>query len=136
YDPKLSGIKYGPKTKYQPGKIQALKFKQCFYKLRNLGGKSDTGIVNLNFLSSSFSQNKPVKEYNFDKYNLSTGITHSADNAEEEEKKKKINLKNYHFDDNVQNEIDPINTDTSDSGFLFDNEDAIIFNFKHGQDKK
>lgn len=135
YDPKLMSIKYGNKTRYQPGKIQSLKFKQSFYKLRNLGGKSDVGVVNLSFLSATLTQSKTVKEYNFDKYNLSTGLTHSADNVEEEEKKKRTNLKNYHFDDNAINEIDPINTDTSDSNFLFDNEDAIVFNLKK-TDKK
>jgi len=35
-----------------------------------------------------------------------------------------------HFKDDVQEEIDPINTDTTDSNFLFDNEDAIVINFK------
>ena len=33
-----------------------------------------------------------------------------------------------------RNEINPIQTDTSDSNYLFDNEDAIIVNFK--KDKK
>lgn len=131
YDPKLTGIKYGNKIKYEPGKIQALKFKQSFYKLRNLAGKSDTGIVTLNFLSASYSQNKTSKEYNFDKYNLNSAYTQTDDNGDENNKKKKNNLKNYHFDDNVINEVDPIKIDTSDSSFLFDNEDAIVFNLKN-----
>lgn len=126
YDPKLSGIKYGPVTRYQPGKIQSLKFKQGFYKLKNLSGKFDNGIVILDFLSAKYSEDKPVKLYDFDKYNSGTPY------APEESinKKPKKNLKHYHFDDNVEDEIDPVNTDTTDSKYLFDNEDAIVINLK------
>ena len=127
YDPKLTGIKYGPKTKYAPGKIQSLKFKQSFYKLRNLGGKSDTGIVNLSFLSASYSEKKPIKEYAFDKYNTGYSATTEDD---KENKVKKENLKNYHFNDDISDEVDPIKTDTTDSKYLFDNEDAIVVNLK------
>lgn len=134
YDPKLTGIKYGPKTKYQPGKIQSLKFKQSFYKLRNLGGKSDTGIVNLSFLSASYSEKKPVKEYPFDKYNSGYSTT-TVEDTDEKSKVKKANLKNYHFNDDVTDEVDPIKTDTTDSKYLFDNEDAIVFNLKKPDNK-
>ena len=132
YDPKYSDIKYGPKTKYAPGKIQSLKFKQSFYKLRNLGGKSDTGIVNLSFLSASYSEKKPIKEYAFDKYNTGYSATTEDD---KENKVKKENLKNYHFNDDISDEVDPIKTDTTDSKYLFDNEDAIVFSLKK-PDKK
>lgn len=129
YDSKLGDISYVQKIKYQPGKIQSLKFKQCIYKIRNLGGKSDTGIVNLNFLSASYSEKKPVKEYPFDKYNVnSTG--HMINNIDEKPNLKKFNLKNYHFDDDSTDEIDPIQTDDTDAKYLFNNEDAIVFNFK------
>lgn len=131
YDPKLSDIRYGNMTKYFPGKIQALKFKQSFYKLRNLSGKSDTGIVNLSFLSASYSENKPVKEYSFDKFNAG-----HVEVREETKRKKRNPLKDYHFSDESNDEIDPINTDTSDSTYLFDNEDAIVFNLKNNTNNK
>ena len=129
YDSKLGDISYIQKIKYQPGKIQSLKFKQCIYKIRNLGGKSDTGIVNLNFLSASYSEKKPVKEYPFDKYNVNSA-GHMINNIDEKPKLKKLNLKNYHFDDDSTDEIDPIQTDDTDAKYLFNNEDAIVFNFK------
>lgn len=135
YDPKLGNISYKYKPKYAAGKIQVLKFKQSYYKLKNISGKLDTGVVNLNFLSASAWENKTSKEYNFDKYNLNVAYTHTDGTDESSTKKRKNNLKNYHFDDNVQGEVDPINTDTTDSSFLFDNEDAIVFNLKKGQDK-
>ena len=129
YDSKLGDISYTQKIKYQPGKIQSLKFKQCIYKIRNLGGKSDTGIVNLNFLSASYSEKKPVKEYPFDRYNVNSA-GHMIDNIDEKPNLKKFNLKNYHFDDDSTDEIDPIQTDDTDAKYLFNNEDAIVFNFK------
>lgn len=125
YEPKLTGIKYGPEIRYKPGKLQSLKFKQALYKLKNLSGKFDNGIVILDFMSPKYNEEKNVKFYDFDKYNSGTPYTHDDDN-----KKKKNNLKHYHFDDNVDDEIDPINTDTADSKYLFDNEDAIVINFK------
>lgn len=129
YDPKLMNISYANKTKYAPGKIQALKFKQSFYKLRNLGGKSDTGVVNLSFLSASYSEKKATKDYPFDKYNANSSVNRMQD-VNEKLTAKRNNLKNYHFNDDVDDEVDPINTDTTDSKYLFDNEDAIVFNFK------
>ena len=88
YDPKLTGIKYENKIKYQPGKIQALKFKQAMYKIRNLGGKSDNGTVNLNFLSATYYEPKPSKEYPFERYN-SGFDSHSAEDKYEDEKETK-----------------------------------------------
>ena len=137
YDPKLTGIKYENKIKYQPGKIQALKFKQAMYKIRNLGGKSDNGTVNLNFLSATYYEPKPSKEYPFERYN-SGFDSHSAEDKYEDEKetkRKKETLKNYHFNDDIPDEVDPVKTDTSDSKYLFDSEDAIVFNFKKPDNK-
>lgn len=128
YSPNYGNIGYKYKIKYSAGKIQTLKFKQCAYKIKNLKGKNETGKGLLNFLSASFSEPKNVKEYNFNKF-ISGGIdSKSSDTAEH--KKKMFGKKPEHFKDDVQEEIDPINTDTTDSNFLFDNEDAIVINFK------
>lgn len=134
YDPKLMSIEYKNKTKYAPGKIQSLKFKQSFYKLRNLGGKSDTGAVNLSFLSASYYENKPSKEYPFEKYN-SGQASQLVDDPDEKIKTRRESLKNYHFNDDTTDEVDPIKTDNTDSRFLFDNQDAIVFNLKKPDNK-
>lgn len=131
YAPSAKGIKYENKIKYKPGKIQALKFKQCFYKFRNEKGKSSTGIVNLDFLNAVYLKPKDVKEYAFDKFNSGAAV---ADD-ESLKKNKKSNLNNYHFGDNVQEEIDPIKTDNTDSQYLFNNEDAIVFDLKRDKGK-
>lgn len=130
YDSKLNGIKYGYTLKYAPGKVQILKFKQAMYKLRNLSGKSDTGTVNLSFLSASYYEKKSSKNYAFDKYNQGIAETVPPEDDNDSRSIRKAGLKNYHFDDDVQNEIDPIKTDSSDSSFLFNNEDAIVFDLK------
>ena len=126
YDPKLTGINYGYKLKYQPGKVQSLKFKQCMYKIKNVKGKLENGTGNLNFLSASFSEPKKIKEYNFDKF---TGNISNSNSA----KTKKVNINKKHIDvlaDAITDDVDPIQTNTSDSKFLFDNEDAIVINLK------
>lgn len=133
YDPKLGGIAYKPKIKYQPGKIQSLKFKQCFYKIKNYAGKNETGIGNLNFLSSTFSEPKKVKEYKFEKYiNDGAGaadVNSSANgNYSYDIKRKKSHKPENYLNDDIPNEVDPIHTDVSDSSYLFDNEDAIVIN--------
>lgn len=128
YSPNYGNIGYKYKIKYSAGKIQTLKFKQCAYKIKNLKGKNETGKGLLNFLSASFSEPKNVKEYDFNKFTSGGIDSKSSDSTEH--KKKMFGKKLEHFKDDVQEEIDPINTDTTDSNFLFDNEDAIVINFK------
>lgn len=138
YDPKLGGIKYRNKIKYAPGKIQSLKFKQSFFKLRNLSGKSDIGIVNLNFLPATYFEEKLDKIYQFDKFN--SGSSSSANNDNNDlnkfrKRSKSDSLKNYHFSDEEDLEVDPIKTDSANSNYLFDNSDAIVFNLKNKKDE-
>ena len=44
----------------------------------------------------------------------------------------KFNLKKLNFVDE-RNEINPVQTDTTDSGFQFDNENAVVVNLKKGK---
>lgn len=126
YDPKLGGIKYKWKPNYMAGKVQSLKFKNCMYKVKNMKGKSVVGTGKLDFLESKYKEPKTVKEYRFDKF--TSGI------AEEDKikrpKKKKSTITG--FSDTDTGEIDPIQTDTSDSSYFTNNEDAIIFDLKKG----
>ena len=126
YDPKLGGKKYKWKPNYMAGKVQSLKFKNCMYKVKNMKGKSIVGTGKLDFLESKYKEPKTVKEYRFDKF--TSGI------AEEDKikrpKKKKSTITGFSDDD--VGEIDPIQTDTSDSSYFTNNEDAIIFDLKKG----
>ena len=125
YDSKLSGISYGYKLKYQPGKVQSLKFKSCMYKVKNLKGKIVNGTAKLDFLPSKYKEKQDIKTYNFAKF--TNGIAEG-----EERKSKRTSLKNSHFEDN-ELETDPIKLDTSNTNFLLDNDDAITYTFRKGK---
>lgn len=136
YDPKLGNISYGYKIKYAPGKVQSLKFKQCFYKVKNLSGKLETGKGALDFLPASASAPKKLKNYEFNKYttNVVSNNKNSA-NYNNDQTLIKSALSNL---DNSDDPISdgPIHTKITDSKFLFDNEDAIIVNLKHKKSNK
>ena len=127
YEPKMGDIQYKWKPNYMAGKIQALKFKNCMYKVKNLKGKSLVGTGKLDFLASKYKEPKKIKEYKFDKF--TNGI------SEEETKKtsrKKAKSTFTDFSDNTDTEIDPIQIDLSDSNILFDNENSAVFDLKKG----
>lgn len=88
-------------------------------------GKSIVGKGKLDFLDAKYKEPKSVKTYNFEKF--TNGISQEATNHFFHKKKKPVETD---IDDAA--EFDPINTDNSDSKFLFDNEDAIIVNLKRG----
>ena len=96
--------------------------------MKDSKGKNVVNYGTLDFLESKYKEPHKLKEYNFDKFN--SGIAH------EETKKVKKNKfnPNYIDFDNEDVEIDPIQTDTTDSSVLFNNEDAVSFNL--GEKKK
>ena len=65
------------------------------------------------------------KKFDFNKYS-DNGKTYTGDDDSSD---KKFDLKNIDFRDE-RNEFDPVQTDTTDSKYLFDNEDAIVVNLK------
>ena len=119
------GIKYGWKKNYQPGKVQSLKFKSCMYKIRTVAGKSIIGTCKLDFLDSKYKEPKNPKNYNFEKF--TNGISDDI-----KPKKKKMKITNTTFDVDDKGDLDPIKTDTTDSKFLLENDDAVIFDLKKG----
>ena len=125
---KIDGINWSWKDIMSVAKIQGLKFKTCIYKMKDSKGKNVVNYGTLDFLESKYKEPHKLKEYNFDKFN--SGIAH------EETKKVKKNKfnPNYIDFDNEDVEIDPIQTDTTDSSVLFNNEDAVSFNL--GEKKK
>ena len=127
YDPKLGSIKYDWKPNYAAGKVQALKFKNCMYKVKNVKGKNVVGTGKIDFLESKFKEPKSTKNYRFDKF--TSGIV-------EDEKPKNTNKRRKStitgFSDDDTGEIDPIQTDTSDSTYFVNNDDAVIFDLKKG----
>ena len=125
YDPKYGDALFKWKSNYTEGKIQALGSKQCFYKVKNTRGRNVVGIMKVDLLASKYSEPHSGKNYNFAKF--TGGIT---DDTGFKEKKSKFDLKNLKFDTNDSGEVDPIKHNTTDSNFLLDNDDAIIFDIK------
>ena len=79
----------------------------------------------MNYLESKYKEPHKQKTFNFDKYS-DNAKTYSGDN---DPSTKKFDLKNIDFKDE-KNEIDPIQTDTTDSKYFFNNSDAIVVNLK------
>lgn len=130
YNSKLK-VKYETKLKYQPGKIQSLKFKKCMYKIRDLKGKLVNGTVNLDFLAAKYKEKQMIKDYNFTKF--TSGISEERPNVYKHHPLAPRTTRSS-ASDVPGTDDDPIKFDTSDLHFNPDNKDAITFNLKN--DKK
>ena len=131
YDAKKGGIKFKWTPNFAAGKIMSLKDKQVIYKIKDTKGKSMVNKGKVDYMESKYKEPQKVKNYDFTKF--TNGILDAEAAAKKILKKNRGNYdaatsSNDNYD--VEREIDPIQTDTSDSKFLFDNEDAIVVNFK------
>lgn len=131
YDAKKGGISYKWKPNYSKGKLMSLKGKQVIYKIKNLSGKSIVGKGKVDFIEAKYKEVQKTKTYDFTKF--TSGITDSQTAAKKALKNKRENFDavtsgNDNYD--LEREYNPIQTDTSDSNFLFDNDNAIVVNFK------
>ena len=132
YDPKYSNVSWKYVSTMKVGKLQALTLKKCGYKIMGDKGMLQAGCGLLEFLSSKYKEPQKIKNYDFNKF--SNGTTITTENYNENDKKK-FDLKNINFMDE-KNEFNPIQTDVTDSKYLFDNENAIIVNLKKGKTNK
>jgi len=130
YGTNVLGIDFKWTPNYAAGKIMALKAKQILFKVKDTKGKSYVNKGKIDFLESKYKEPKKLKEYNFEKF--TKGIS-------EELKQKELakKLAGNFFDASKSNDTtstdtdsDPIKMNNSDSKFLIDNEDAIIFDLK------
>lgn len=131
YESKLSSIKYDWTPHANKGKIQTLKFKSCIYKTKNVGGSLVIGAGKVDFLESKYKEKQTEKIYKFDRFNKAA--TTSAD-EEDTKKKFKFDYGHVNFEDET-GEINPIQTNTTDGGAFFNNEDAISFSFKKKEEQ-
>ena len=127
YDDK-GKVTYGSSLKYKEGKVQALKFKRCMYKIRNLSGKIENGTAKIDFMPSKYKEKQKIKLYDFEKF--SGGITPREEKRYSFDKFAKTNLSNQHFSDDNDG---PIKLDDSDLTFNINNDDAIVYTFKKGK---
>jgi len=133
YDSKHGSVTWKFVPNASPGKLQTLGKNFFAYKLKGDNGKPMAGVGRFKYLSSKYKEPQNIKKYDFNKYSNSDNSV-----SEDETQNKKFDFRHVDFKDD-RNEFDPVQTDTSDSSYLFDNEDAIIVNLKKGNpnnDKK
>lgn len=127
YDAKYSNVSWKYVTIMKEGKLQALTLGKCGFKIKGDKGFQQCGTGLLEFLPSKYKEPQKIRTYDFSKY--SDGSMTTEDDADTN--KKKFDIKNMNFMDK-NNEFNPVQTDVTDSKYLFDNQDAIIVNFKKG----
>ena len=125
YDSKYGGVKYDYVKFFKAGKLQTIAAKNCAFKIRGSNGKPIVGEGRFGYLEAKYKEPRKIKSFDFGKY--SDGVTTYTE--DDDSSKKKFNYKNIDFKDE-RDEIDPIQTDTTDSKYLFNNEDAIVVNLK------
>ena len=115
YDDTYKSIKWQWIPNYKAGKVQALKFKFIIYKTKDLKGKNLVGQAKIDFLESRYKEKQKIKNYNFSKF--TSGIATNTDNEDHYKSKPKFDLKNINFSSNPNNpnDMDPIQTNTSDA---------------------
>lgn len=124
YSKTLSGIESAKKPKYKPGKVQSIKFKQCIYKVRDGGGKNNVGIGMLNFLDSKYKEEQQEAKLNFGKF--TNGMSDTS--SEKPRKTKKNPIPTFVNEDDTEDELDPIRSNSSDSVFENVEEGTAIIN--------
>ena len=124
YDSKYGGVKYDWESYFAPNKLATLAFKSVAIKLKNDAGNYDVGEGKLNFVGSKYKEEQPIKNYNFARFTPGVVSDSTDDNH-----KAKFNPKHINFV-GENDEDDPVQTDTTDSSFIFDNQDAIVVNLK------
>ena len=127
YDPKYSSVKWDFVAYFKPGKLQTLGAKDCAFKVRASNGKPNVGPGKLGFLESKYKEPHKIKTFDFGKYSDSVTTATEDDNSDI---RKKFNPKNIDFRDENGDDINPIQTDTTDSKYIFDNQDAIVVNLR------
>ena len=125
YDSKYSGVKYDWSNYFKPNKLAGLSFKYAAVKLKQDNGKFQIGEGKFDFIASKYKEEQPVKIYNFSRF--TPGV--ASDGDSDEVTKQKFDPKHINFVDE-RDEFNPVQINNTDADFEFDNEDAIVVNFK------
>ena len=106
----------------------SLKAKQIIFKVKDSKGKSYVAKGKIDFLESKYKEPKKLKEFNFEKF--TNGIASEVPKKSSFSNKIRGNFaaataSNDNVD--IDNQNDPIKTDSTDAKYFLDNDDAIIF---------
>ncbi len=127
YDSKHGDVDWKWIKNFLAGKLQYFGQTDCAYKIRNDNGKPFVGMGKMTYLDSKYKEPQKIKKFDFGKF--SDGVTTTTEDYENGKPKTKFNPNKLDFLDS-RNEFDPVQTDNTDSKYLFDNEDAIVVNLK------
>ena len=114
----LKGAKWDWTLNFKPMAIQSFKFKVCGFKTKDPGGKFYAAKITLNFMDSEYKEPHSSKTFDFSKFNSATKV-HSGNHSDSDS----YGLKGFN-DYSSDEEVNPIQ---STSSFLFNNNDAIVF---------
>ena len=125
YDAKWGSVKYDWESYFATNKLATLKFKSAAVKLKAETGDFIIGEGKMNFISSKYKEEQPVKKYDFSRF--TPGVANDEDS--EDSTRNKFDPKHINFVDE-RDEFNPVQIDNTDANFEFDNENAIVVNFK------
>ena len=124
YDATYKSIKWQWIPNYKAGKVQALKFKMIIYKTKDLKGKSLVGQAKIDFMESRYKEKQKIKIYDFDRFAKASGNHNPAEDYSS--RKNKFDFQHIFTNLNeTDEEIDPIQKNTTDSNYKFNGEDPI-----------
>lgn len=129
YGTNLGSPEWTYKENFVEAKLQALKFKQIVYKTKDSKGKNVINFGAVDFLESKYKEPFKVKNYDFTKFNNG-----NVEDDSKKERKPKFDPDHLNWGD-LNGEIDPIQINTTDSTYLFDNEDAIVVDLNNKKKK-
>ena len=123
YDSKYSDVRYDWSNYFKANKLANLPFKHVAVKLKTEKGNFQIGEGTFNFIASKYKEEQPMKVYNFSKF--VPGVASEG----EDDAKQKFDPKHISFVDE-KDEYNPVQIDNTDADFEFDNENAIVVDFK------
>ncbi len=124
YDSKYSDVRYDWSNYFKANKLANLAFKHAAVKLKTEKGNYQVGEGTFNFIASKYKEEQPMKIYNFSKF-----VPGVATEGGDDEAKQKFDPKHINFVDE-KDEYNPVQIDNTDANFEFDNENAIVVDFK------
>lgn len=131
YDPKYGGIEWAWKPKFASDRIRATSFKNCCFKYRDNKGKIVVVDGKLDFMDAKYKEPHANKKYDFEKF--TNGIAEDTKDSGSKKKTSKSWKTETSFHKDSNGDIDPIQTDNTDSKFFLEGkEDDVIFDLKKG----
>ena len=132
YDTKYNNVKWAFVKYFQEGKLQTTtNGTNCAFKIMNGSGRAEVGLGRFKYLESRYKEKQSLKNYDFEKF---AGSVTSNNSDNDSSLTDKFDLKNLSFKDD-RDEFDPIKMNTSDSTYIFDNENAIVMDLKNKKKK-